>query len=341
MTIRVGINGFGRIGRILARIIHSPESNIELVAINQPRADITQLKYLFEHDSVHGKWGKDNKNRVEIMENKLLINNKVIQIFNESDPENIKWDQANVDYVIESSGVFTTKKEVLKHYVNNNNVKCVVVSAPSQDIPMFVMGVNNELYNNENIVSNASCTTNSLAPLAKIIHEAYGIKEGLMTTIHAATASQKTVDGTSRKDWRAGRSVLNNIIPSTTGAAKAVGKLLPELEGKLTGTSFRVPVSDVSVLDVTLKLKTNTTFEHIEKTLKNDINYKNGLFKITEDEVVSSDLIGDSASFILDKKASMMLNGSFIKLIAWYDNEWGYCSRLIDLVKYIDSKQFA
>lgn len=342
MVIRVGINGFGRIGRLLARIIYCLDSeldiNIELVAINHPRVDINQLKYLFEYDSVHGRWTKDNKNTIEIIDNELFINKKLVNVFNESDPKNIEWDSVNVDYVIESSGHFTTQIEASKHLTNNKRIKCVIVSAASSDIPMFVMGVNNDKYNNEKIISNASCSTNCLAPLVKIIHENYGIKEGLMTTIHAATASQRTVDGTSKKDWRGGRSVLNNIIPSTTGAAKAVGKLIPDLEGKLTGMAFRVPVSDASVIDLTLKLKTNTSLDNICKTIANDKDYDNGLFKITEDEVVSSDIIGESASFILDKKSSIKLNESFFKIIAWYDNEWGYCNRLIDLMVYINKK---
>ena len=332
MTIKIGINGFGRIGRLLTRAIFlRKELDMELVAINDP-SEIKTMQYLLTYDSVHRKWNAD----ISIEKDFLVINKKYIKISHERNPENIDW--VNADYILESSGCFTKMESAKKHLSNNKKIKGICVSAPSDDIPMYVMGVNNKDYKDEKIISNASCTTNCLAPVAKILHENYGIVEGLMTTIHATTATQKTVDGLSTKDWRGGRSILNNIIPSSTGAAKAVGKIIPELEGKLTGMAIRVPVSNGSLVDLTVKLDKKTDLQEIEKTFtKNSLN---GIITIAKDEIVSSDIIGNSSSSIFDKNSSVMLNENFFKLIFWYDNEWGYSNRLLELVLNCDRTSY-
>lgn len=334
MTIRVGINGFGRIGRLVARALLTSGKDIQLVAINDPMMNLEQIKHIFNYDSVHGKWNS-KENNIYVSDNELIINNKVVKVFHEREPEKIKWDDYDVDYLVESTGIFTKHDGASRHLVNNKKIKCVVVSAPSPDIPMFVMGVNHKKYNNEKIISNASCTTNCLAPLVKILNDNFGVKEGLMSTIHAATSTQNTVDGISRKNLRLGRSLLNNIIPSSTGAAKAVGKILPEVDGKLTGMAFRVPVPDCSVVDLTVKLEKKTNLDEIEECIRHNLIELTGIIDITNDEVVSSDIIGNKCSLVFDKKASVMLNDTFFKLIAWYDNEWGYSNRIVDLICHI------
>ena len=337
MKIKVGINGFGRIGRLVTRAIFLNKfDEIEIVAINDLHS-IENMKYLFNYDTVHGIWNNSN-NKVDIINDKLVINNNSIKIFQERDPKNIKWDDLNVDYVIECTGVFTNIDKASQHLVNNKNIKSIIISAPSEDAPMYVMGVNENNYRGEKVISNASCTTNCLGPLVKILNDNFKIREGLMSTIHATTATQKTVDGPSVKDWRGGRSIFNNIIPSSTGAAKAIGKIIPELEGKLTGLAYRVPVSDGSIVDLTVSFENETSLEKIEDAIKNSIQMKNGLVNITYDEIVSSDIIGNKASSIFDLKASIMLNNKFFKIVSWYDNEWGYSNRLVDLITNISRK---
>ncbi len=331
--VKLGINGFGRIGRIVFRETFNRD-NVEVVAIND-LLDVDHLAYLLKYDSVHGRFN----GTVEVKEGKLFVNGKNIRITAEKDPSTLKWDEVGVDVVAECTGIFTTLETANAHI--KGGAKKVVISAPSADAPMFVMGVNHTKATAENtIVSNASCTTNCLAPLAKIINDNFGIVEGLMTTIHATTATQLTVDGPSRKDFRGGRAALLNIIPASTGAAKAVGKVIPELDGKLTGMSMRVPTADVSVVDLTVKVAKETTYDEIMKVIKNasETDYKN-IIGYTEDDVVSQDFISDSRTSIIDAKAGIGLNATFFKIVSWYDNEYGYSSKLIDLSVHIAGLQ--
>ncbi|MBY8961378.1 type I glyceraldehyde-3-phosphate dehydrogenase [Flavobacterium sp. D11R37] len=329
--VKLGINGFGRIGRIVFRETINRD-NVEVVAIND-LLEVDHLAYLLKYDSVHGNF----KGEVEVKDGNLYVNGKHIRVTAEKDPSVLKWDEAGVDVVAECTGIFTTLEKAQLHI--DGGAKKVVISAPSADAPMFVMGVNHDKATaNDTIVSNASCTTNCLAPLAKVINDNFGIEEGLMTTIHATTATQLTVDGPSKKDFRGGRAALLNIIPASTGAAKAVGKVIPELNGKLTGMSMRVPVADVSVVDLTVKLKKETSYEEIMSVLKNasETDMK-GILGFTEDDVVSQDFISDSRTSIVDAKAGIGLNSTFFKLVSWYDNEYGYSSKLIDLSVHIAS----
>lgn len=325
-TIKVGINGFGRIGSLVLRVLLEKEET-EVVAINST-SSAEYTAYRLKYDSVHGPF----KGSVEVDGTDLVVNGKKIKLFSDRDPKNLKWGEVGADYVIESTGAFLTSESAKVHL--DNGAKKVIFSAPSKDdTPMYVMGVNHqELTDSVKIMSNASCTTNCLAPLAKVIHDHFGISEGLMTTVHATTASQKTVDGTSNKDWRGGRSALNNIIPSSTGAAKAVGKVIPSLNGKLTGMSFRVPVPNVSVVDLTVRLEKSTTYEEICSVIQQaSEGSMKGILGFTTDSVVSQDFVGDSRASIFDKNAGIMLSPNFVKLVAWYDNEVGYCHRLADL----------
>ena len=331
MSVKLGINGFGRIGRIVFRETYNRD-NVEVVAIND-LLDVEHLAYLLKYDSVHGRFA----GKVEVKEGKLYVNDKYIRVTAEKDPTQIKWDDASidVDVVAECTGFFTTKETANAHIVGG--AKKVIISAPSADAPMFVMGVNHEnVTAADTVVSNASCTTNCLAPLAKVIHDNFGIVEGLMTTVHATTSTQMVADGPSKKDWRGGRAASVNIIPSSTGAAKAVGQVIPELNGKLTGMSMRVPTIDVSVVDLTVKLAKETTYEEIMKVLKNasETSMK-GILGYTEDLVVSQDFVSDTRSSIVDAKAGIGLNSTFFKLVSWYDNEYGYSSKLIDLAVHI------
>ncbi|XP_031477043.1 glyceraldehyde-3-phosphate dehydrogenase, cytosolic isoform X1 [Nymphaea colorata] len=330
--IKIGINGFGRIGRLVARVALQCE-DVELVAVNDPFINTDYMIYMFKYDSVHGRWKHHD---LKIKDEKtLLFGEKPVTVFGIRNPEEIPWGEAGAEYVIESTGVFTDKDKAAAHL--KGGAKKVVISAPSKDAPMFVMGVNEHEYKPElNIVSNASCTTNCLAPLAKVIHERFGIVEGLMTTVHAMTATQKTVDGPSNKDWRGGRAAGFNIIPSSTGAAKAVGKVLPALNGKLTGMAFRVPTVDVSVVDLTVRLAKGASYGEIKAAIKEEAEGKlKGILGYTEDDVVSSDFVGDSRSSIFDAKAGIALSPEFVKLVSWYDNEWGYSTRVIDLIRHI------
>ena len=325
MKTKIGINGFGRIGRLAFRIAQQ-NNDVEVVAIND-LLDVEHLAYLLKYDSVHGKYA----GTVEVKNGKLMVDGNQIRITAERNPEDLKWDSIQAEVVLDCTGIFTTLDTAEAHL--KAGAKKVVISAPSKDAPMFVMGVNHmEVKNTDHIVSNASCTTNCLAPLAKIIDDEYGIVEGLMTTVHAATATQLTVDGPSRKDYRGGRSSLNNIIPASTGAAKAVGKVIPTLDGKLTGMALRVPTADVSVVDLTVRTKKNTTYEEIMKLFKNaaEGSYK-GIVNYTEDAVVSQDFVSDAHTCTFDAGAGIALNENFFKLVAWYDNEYGYSSKLIDL----------
>ena len=331
MSVKLGINGFGRIGRIVFRETYNRD-NVEVVAIND-LLDVEHLAYLLKYDSVHGRF----TGKVEVKEGKLYVNDKYIRVTAEKDPTQIKWDDASidVDVVAECTGFFTTKETANAHIVGG--AKKVIISAPSADAPMFVMGVNHEnVTAADTVVSNASCTTNCLAPLAKVIHDNFGIVEGLMTTVHATTSTQMVADGPSKKDWRGGRAASVNIIPSSTGAAKAVGQVIPELNGKLTGMSMRVPTIDVSVVDLTVKLAKETTYEEIMKVLKNasETSMK-GILGYTEDLVVSQDFVSDTRTSIVDAKAGIGLNSTFFKLVSWYDNEYGYSSKLIDLAVHI------
>ncbi|KAK0200875.1 glyceraldehyde 3-phosphate dehydrogenase [Desarmillaria ectypa] len=327
--VKVGINGFGRIGRIVLRnALQVPD--IEVVAVNDPFIDLDYMVYMFKYDSVHGRF----KGSVEAKEGKLYIEGKPITVFGERDPSAIPWSSVGAEYVVESTGVFTTIDKASAHL--KGGAKKVVISAPSADAPMFVVGVNLDAYDPSYKISNASCTTNCLAPLAKVIHDKFGIVEALMSTIHATTATQKTVDGPSNKDWRGGRGVNNNIIPSSTGAAKAVGKVIPSLNGKLTGLAFRVPTSDVSVVDLVARLEKDATYDDIKAAVKEAAasGPLKGIIEYTEDAVVSTDFVGHSASSIFDAKAGIQLNKNFVKLISWYDNEWGYSRRVCDLLVY-------
>ncbi|GHC57391.1 type I glyceraldehyde-3-phosphate dehydrogenase [Ulvibacter litoralis] len=326
---KIGINGFGRIGRIAFRIA-SQHKDIEVVAVND-LLDVDHLAYLLEYDSVHGKF----PGTVEVIDNNLVVDGRTIRVTAERNPENLKWDEAGADIVIDCTGIFTTLDSAGAHL--KANARKVVISAPSKDAPMFVMGVNHsDVKATDTIVSNASCTTNCLAPLAKIINDEFGIVEGLMTTVHATTATQLTVDGPSRKDFRAGRSAMSNIIPASTGAAKAVTKVIPALEGKLTGMAFRVPTTDVSVVDLTVRTEKSTSYEEIKKVFKkaSEGAYK-GIVNYTEDAVVSQDFVSDPHTCTFDAGAGIALNDNFFKLIAWYDNEYAYSSKLIDLAAYV------
>ena len=328
--VKVGINGFGRIGRIVLRnALKNP--NVEVVAINDPFIATDYAAYMFKYDSTHGKY----EGEVTAEEGALIIDGKHIKVFGERDPADIPWGSVEADYVVESTGVFTTTEKASAHL--KGGAKKVVISAPSADAPMFVVGVNHEKYTSDlEVISNASCTTNCLAPLAKIINDNFGIVEGLMTTVHSITATQKTVDGPSHKDWRGGRTASGNIIPSSTGAAKAVGKVIPELNGKLTGLSLRVPTVDVSVVDLTVRLENGATYDEIKQVVKEASEGPlKGVLGYTEDSVVSTDFIGDAHSSIFDASAGILLNENFVKLISWYDNEYGYSARVIDLLVYI------
>ena len=333
MSIRIGINGFGRIGKLAFQAALSKEG-VEIVAINDPFITADYMAYMVKYDTVHGRFN----GTISAEEGKLVVNGKEIKVYNEMDPKNIPWGKDGVDYVLECSGVFTTMEKAGAHL--DAGAKKVIISAPSKDAPMFVMGVNNETYTPDmNIISNASCTTNCLAPLAKVINDNFGIKDGLMTTVHSTTATQKTVDGASKKDWRGGRAASSNIIPSSTGAAKAVGKVIPELNGKLTGMSFRVPTVDVSVVDLTCNLAKPATYEEICNAVKKACeNEMKGIMEYTDEPVVSSDFISDPHTSIFDAAAGIALTDTFVKLVAWYDNEWGYSNKLVDLAMYIANK---
>ncbi len=326
MSIKVGINGFGRIGK-LAFQAALEKGDVDIIAINDPFIAADYMAYMVKYDTIHGRFNGEIKGEG----NTLTIDGKEIKVYNEMDPHNIPWGELGVDYVLECSGAFTVTEKAQAHL--DAGAKKVVISAPSKDAPMFVMGVNHETYNSSmNIVSNASCTTNCLAPLAKVVHDKFGITEGLMTTVHSTTATQKTVDGASKKDWRGGRAASGNIIPSTTGAAKAVGKVIPELNGKLTGMSFRVPTLDVSVVDLTCNLAKPAKYEDICKAIKEAAEGEmKGIIEYVDEDVVSSDFINDMHTSIFDAKAGIGLTDTFVKLVAWYDNEWGYAHKLVDL----------
>jgi len=329
MTIRIGINGFGRIGRLAFRRACSV-ADVEVVAIND-LIDVDYLAYMLRYDSTHGRFHGE----VAVENGQLVVNGKAIRITAERDPNTLKWGDVGADYVLESTGFFLTDESARAHI--NAGAKRVVMSAPSKDAtPMFVMGVNHSSYAGQDIVSNASCTTNCLAPMAKVVHDNFGIVSGLMTTVHASTATQKTVDGPSVKDWRGGRGAGQNIIPSSTGAAKAVGKVIPELNGKLTGMAFRVPTPDVSVVDLTVNLAKPASYDQIKAAMKAaSEGPMAGILGYTEDEVVSNDFLGESCTSVFDAKAGIALTDSFVKLVAWYDNEWGYSCKCIDLIRHM------
>jgi len=329
--VKIGINGFGRIGRLVLRESFE-RSDVEIVAIND-LMEIDLLAYLLKYDSVHGTFKKD----ISVDGNNLIIDGKKIRVTAEKDPSLLKWDEVGVEVVADCSGVFKTMDKAGLHL--QAGAKKVVISSPSDDIPMFVMGVNNEkITANDTVLSNASCTTNCLAPIAKILNDEFGIVEGLMTTVHAATASQLVVDGASKKDFRGGRSALNNIIPASTGAAKAVTKVIPELEGKLTGMAFRIPTPNVSVVDLTVKLAKPTTYDNLMNVFKkaSETNYK-GILGFTNEPVVSQDFLSDTRTSIIDADAGIALNDTFFKIVSWYDNEYGYSAKLLDLIVYINN----
>ncbi len=328
-NLKVGINGFGRIGRLVFRA-SIKRGDVDIVAIND-LLELDHLAYLLKYDSVHGSFD----GTVEVKEGHLVVNGKKVRITAEKDPKNLKWDEVGAEIVAECTGIFTTME--MAQYHIDGGAKKVVISAPSKDVPMFVMGVNHmDVKASDTIVSNASCTTNCLAPLAKVINDAYEIEEGLMTTVHATTATQLTVDGPSKKDFRGGRSAMLNIIPAATGAAKAVTKVIPELEGKLTGMAFRVPTADVSVVDLTVRVKKATSYEDIKKTIKAAADGPlKGIMGYTDELVVSQDFVGDTRTSIFDADAGMELNANFFKLIAWYDNEAGYSNKLVELALHI------
>jgi glyceraldehyde 3-phosphate dehydrogenase len=331
MSTKIGINGFGRIGRIAFRIA-SERNDVEVVAIND-LLDVDHLAYLLKYDSVHGRFN----GTVEIEGGNLVVNGKTVRITAEKNPEDLKWDEVGAEIVMDCTGIFTTKDTAAKHLTAG--AKKVVISAPSKDAPMFVMGVNHQdITADDKVVSNASCTTNCLAPLAKIVDDEFGLVEGLMTTIHATTATQMTVDGPSKKDWRGGRSALLNIIPSSTGAAKAVGKVIPKLDGKLTGMAFRVPTADVSVVDLTVRTEKAASYEEIKAAFKkaSEGAYK-GILSYTEEQVVSQDFVSNAYVCNFDAGAGIALNDNFFKLVAWYDNEYGYSAKLVDLSAHVAS----
>jgi glyceraldehyde 3-phosphate dehydrogenase len=329
MAIRIGINGFGRIGRMVFRAAQDFD-DVEVVGIND-LLEPDYLAYMLKHDSVHGKF----KGEIKIEDDTLIVNGSRIRLTAERDPAELKWGDLDVDVVIESTGLFLTNETAQKHI--DAGAKKVIMSAPSKDdTPMFVYGVNDDSYAGEAIISNASCTTNCLAPIAKVIHDNFGLKRGLMTTVHAATATQKTVDGPSMKDWRGGRGILENIIPSSTGAAKAVGKVMPELNGKLTGMSFRVPTSDVSVVDLTVELENNASYEDICAAMKSaSEGSMKGVLAYTEEKVVSTDFRGESCTSTFDAEAGIQMDETFVKLISWYDNEWGYSCKVVEMARVI------
>jgi len=329
MVKKIGINGFGRIGRLVFRVAVS-RSDFEVVGIND-LIDVNYMAYMLKYDSTQGQF----KGEVSVENGFLVVNGKKIRVTSEKDPSNLKWNEVGAEYIVESTGFFTTVDTASAHI--KAGAKKVVISAPSADAPMFVMGVNHETYKKEmNFISNASCTTNCLAPIAKVLNDEFGIVEALMTTVHATTATQKTVDGPSAKDWRGGRGAAQNIIPSATGAAKAVGKVIPDLNGKLTGMAFRVPTPDVSVVDLTVKLKKSTTYDAIKAAMKkaSQGNLK-GVLGYTEDAVVSNDFLGDARTSIFDADAGIALNDTFFKVVSWYDNEWGYSNKVVDLIGHI------
>ncbi|MDG1572699.1 type I glyceraldehyde-3-phosphate dehydrogenase [Robiginitalea sp. M366] len=330
-SMRIGINGFGRIGRMVFRSTFERD-NVEVVAIND-LLDVEHLAYLLKYDSVHGRFN----GTVDVKDGHLVVNGKHVRITAERDPANLKWDEVGADVVAECTGIFTTLDMAQKHL--DGGAKKVVISAPSADAPMFVMGVNHhEAKASDNIVSNASCTTNCLAPIAKVLDDTFGIEEGLMTTVHATTATQLTVDGPTRKDYRGGRSALLNIIPASTGAAKAVTKVIPALKGKLTGMAFRVPTADVSVVDLTVRLEKETSYEGIKKAMKEASEGSlKGILGYTEEDVVSQDFIGDARTSIFDAGAGIELSSRFFKVVSWYDNEAGYSNKLIDLALHVNS----
>jgi glyceraldehyde 3-phosphate dehydrogenase len=330
MVTKIGINGFGRIGRLVFRAATN-HAEAEVVGINDPFVDADYMAYMLKYDSVHGRF----KGSAESRNGKLIVNGRAIDVHAATAPPQIPWTACGARYIVESTGVFTTTEKAAGHL--EAGAQKVVITAPSKDAPMFVMGVNQEAYRKEmTIVSNASCTTNCLAPLAKVVHDKFGIVEGLMTTVHATTATQKTVDGPSKKDWRGGRAAASNIIPSSTGAAKAVGKVIPDLNGKLTGMAFRVPTADVSVVDLTCRLAKAAKYEDIKAAVRAaSEGPMKGVMGYTEDEVVSSDFIGESCTCVFDAKASIALNDNFVKLVAWYDNEWGYSCKVLDLLMHM------
>ena len=329
MTIKLGINGFGRIGRLVLRAA-AKRDDIEVVAIND-LLDVDYIAYMLKYDSTHGRFDGS----IEVVDGNLIVNGKTVRVTKERDPANLAWGEVKVDTVIESTGLFLTQETAQKHI--DAGAKKVVISAPSKDdTPMFVMGVNHTEYAGQSIISNASCTTNCLAPIAQVLHNNFTIVSGLMTTVHAATAKQKTVDGPSLKDWRGGRGSLQNVIPSSTGAAKAVGKVIPELNGKLTGMALRVPTANVSVVDLTVNLKTAASYAQICKVMKEASKTTlKGILAYTEDAVVSTDFLGDTHSSIFDADAGIALTDTFVKVVAWYDNEMGYTHRVLDLAAYI------
>jgi glyceraldehyde 3-phosphate dehydrogenase len=328
MPIKVAINGFGRIGRLAFRVLLEREE-FQVVAIND-LITADYMAYLLRFDSTHGQFRAD----INSTENSLIVNNKKIRVTQNKNPLDCNWQEVDCDFVVESSGLFTGLGQAERHL--QAGAKKVVISAPSPDAPMFVMGVNHQQYNDSmKIISNASCTTNCLAPIAKVLNDKWGITEGLMTTVHAATATQRTVDGAIPSDWRGARSMGNNIIPSSTGAAKAVGKVIPELNGKLTGMAFRIPTTDVSVVDLTVKLNNPATYEEIKGAMKKASNNElKGILGYTDEKVVSSDFLHDSHSAVFDSGAGISLNDNFVKVVAWYDNEWGYANRLVDLIQH-------
>ncbi len=330
MAIKVGINGFGRIGRMVFRAATQNFPDIEIVGIND-LLEPDYLAYMLKHDSVHGQF----KGTVAVEGTTLVVNGKKIRLTALKDPAELKWGEVGADIVVESTGLFLTKETAQKHI--SAGAKKVILSAPSKDdTPMFVFGVNDKTYAGQAIISNASCTTNCLAPIAKVLNDTFGIKRGLMTTVHATTATQKTVDGPSNKDWRGGRGILENIIPSSTGAAKAVGVVIPELNKKLTGMSFRVPTSDVSVVDLTVELKKETTYEQICAAMKTaSEGAMKGVLGYTEEKVVSTDFRGDARTSIFDAEAGIALDGTFVKIVSWYDNEWGYSSKVLEMARVI------
>ena len=330
-NLKIGINGFGRIGRIVFRATVKRD-NVDVVAIND-LLDVEHLAYLLKYDSVHGNFD----GTVEVKDGHLVVDGKTVRITAERDPKNLKWDEVGADVVAECTGIFTSMETAAYHI--EAGAKKVVISAPSKDVPMFVMGVNHkDVKATDTIVSNASCTTNCLAPLAKVLNDAYGIDEALMTTVHATTATQMTVDGPSKKDWRGGRSALLNIIPASTGAAVAVTKVIPELKGKLTGMAFRVPTADVSVVDLTVRLSKETSYEDIKKTFKAASEGEmKGVLGYTDEAVVSQDFVSDPRTSIFDAEAGIELNSKFFKIVSWYDNEFGYSNKLVDLAEYVNS----
>ena len=331
--IKIGINGFGRIGRLVFRAAAAQPEKFEIVAINDPFVDPEYMAYMAKYDTAHGKFAGELASK----DGKLVVNGHEVNVYGFKDPAEIPWGKDGVEYVIEATGVFKTVDDCQAHL--NAGSRKVIITAPSKDAPMFVMGVNNKTYSSDmTVISNASCTTNCLAPLAKVINDNFGIKEGLMTTVHAVTATQKTVDGPSKKDWRGGRASMCNIIPSSTGAAKAVGKVIPSLAGKLTGMAFRVPTIDVSVVDLTVNIEKPASYDEICAAVKSASEGElKGLLGYTEDAVVSSDFLGDSHGSIFDAKAGIALTDTFIKLVAWYDNEWGYSCNVLKLTEYVDS----